>query len=294
MTYSILIANYNNNKYLNQCIDSALNQNGKENFSIEIIVCDDCSGDNSFEIISSYSNKEITFVRNLEKRGVGFTKKKLIDSSSGDYFLFLDSDDFLDPDAVLSIHSYLQNVNIKPAIIYTDSRSVDTNGNVISKKGRSKKVNNDLLKESFTYPIFHLVVYDKEAYNQTEGANSMLRAAFDFDLWYKFDEVGKISYLDKVVYNYRLNSYGISQVKDDNKKKISVMLWHYITMYEACKRREIDFDEYNLLFSKIISTIIFNDQDKYRNIFLDLNKLFVVSRKKFGELFSKLRCGGGL
>ena len=53
---SVLIANYNNQKYLVDCIDSILNQSYK---NIEIIVLDDSSNDNSFEILKRYKDKII-------------------------------------------------------------------------------------------------------------------------------------------------------------------------------------------------------------------------------------------
>ena len=51
---SVLIANYNNSKYIDQCLESVINQNYKK---IEIIVVDDNSSDNSLEIINNYADQ---------------------------------------------------------------------------------------------------------------------------------------------------------------------------------------------------------------------------------------------
>ena len=51
---TVLIANYNNSKYIDQCLESAINQNYKK---IEIVVVDDNSSDNSLKVLSKYSSQ---------------------------------------------------------------------------------------------------------------------------------------------------------------------------------------------------------------------------------------------
>ena len=63
---SIFIPNYNNGKYLNECISSAINQSYE---NIEIIVSDDCSTDNSVAIISSLFKGKVKL--NVNKRNLG-------------------------------------------------------------------------------------------------------------------------------------------------------------------------------------------------------------------------------
>ena len=64
---SVLIANYNNQKYLVDCIDSILNQSYK---NIEIIVLDDSSNDNSFEILKRYKDKIILLKKKNSKTNI--------------------------------------------------------------------------------------------------------------------------------------------------------------------------------------------------------------------------------
>jgi len=65
---TILIANYNNSKYIDQCLESAINQNYKK---IEIIVVDDNSSDNSLEVLNKYTSK-IKLIKKKHKTGLGF------------------------------------------------------------------------------------------------------------------------------------------------------------------------------------------------------------------------------
>jgi len=60
---SVLIANYNNSKYIDQCLESVINQNYKK---IEIVVVDDNSSDNSLEVLSKYSG-QIKLIKKTKK-----------------------------------------------------------------------------------------------------------------------------------------------------------------------------------------------------------------------------------
>ena len=71
--FTIIIPVYNEEKFLNQCLDSVLNQTYK---NLEIICIDDCSTDNSYEILKEYQNKDsrIVLMQNPQNNGPGETK----------------------------------------------------------------------------------------------------------------------------------------------------------------------------------------------------------------------------
>lgn len=95
--YSVIIPIYNAEKYLNQCISSLLRQNCEE---FELILVNDCSTDNSYEICKQYENKDTrVLVLNQEtNKGVSAARNRGIDCASGEYILFVDSDDFVTED----------------------------------------------------------------------------------------------------------------------------------------------------------------------------------------------------
>lgn len=95
---SVIIINYNNGVYLEKCIESVINQTLKE---IEIIVIDDCSTDNSLEIIGKYKkiDKRINLVVNKVNSLSMLSRKNGVDIAKGRYIIFLDSDDYLELNA---------------------------------------------------------------------------------------------------------------------------------------------------------------------------------------------------
>lgn len=95
---SILINNYNYDKYLKAAIDSALNQTYKP---IEVIIVDDGSTDTSQEIIQSYGTRVKAILKSNGGQASAFNTG--FQESKGDFIFFLDSDDTFSPDKVEKI-----------------------------------------------------------------------------------------------------------------------------------------------------------------------------------------------
>ena len=91
---SVIIPVYNTGVYLKQCLDSVIQQSLKD---IEIICVDDGSTDNSLEIISEYIQKDNRIrVLHQKNRFAGVARNAGMSVASGEYFVFLDSDDFFE------------------------------------------------------------------------------------------------------------------------------------------------------------------------------------------------------
>ncbi len=100
---SIIIPCYNHEKYISDCLQSVINQTYKD---IEVIICDDCSKDNSFDIIKSWEKKlrnrfkNVIIYQNEINLGVTKNLNEMIKRSQGDYIKSIASDDMLTPDAI--------------------------------------------------------------------------------------------------------------------------------------------------------------------------------------------------
>ena len=103
MLFSVLIPVYNTSKYLDECINSVLSQTEKD---FEIVLLNDGSTDNSGDICDSYAEKYPDFIRVIHKENEGLmmTRRRGFKEAKGDYFICLDSDDYLrDNNALLKI-----------------------------------------------------------------------------------------------------------------------------------------------------------------------------------------------
>lgn len=115
---SILITCYNYDKFVGQAIESSLNQTYD---NIEIIVVDDKSDDNSLDIIKKYSNK-IKIIKHKENKGVVFSRNELIRESKGDFFIFLDADNYFSPDNISKTVDFIIKNNLD--VVYHDMITV--------------------------------------------------------------------------------------------------------------------------------------------------------------------------
>ena len=97
---------YNAEKYIGDCLDSILNQTFQ---SFEVIVVDDCSTDNSVEVVNSYANKfggRLRLEQTLQNSGGGATPRNVgLPLSRGEYISFLDADDAITPTAFEELYS---------------------------------------------------------------------------------------------------------------------------------------------------------------------------------------------
>ena len=106
---SIIIPVYNTGKYLKECLDSVLNQDIK--CSVEIIIVDDGSTDNSYEIIKGYRKYDNVIIIKQDNRGFSGARNRGLDEATGKYIMFMDSDDILNDNAIQKLFDYAENYN---------------------------------------------------------------------------------------------------------------------------------------------------------------------------------------
>ena len=123
--FSIIIPVYNSEKYLKRCIESVRNQT----YSVwELILVDDGSLDSSWQIINQYCKNDARIIGvHQDNAGPGMARNKGISMASGDYLVFVDSDDYISKD-------YLELLNPlaeKNDLVFIDVDQVDLKGTVI-------------------------------------------------------------------------------------------------------------------------------------------------------------------
>lgn len=106
---SIIIPIYNVEDYLEECIESILNQ---EYDLYEIICIDDASTDRTYNLLLNYQdNSKVRIYRNSENKGQSYTRNRGISLAKGKYILFVDSDDYLHEKCLKTIENVLKKSN---------------------------------------------------------------------------------------------------------------------------------------------------------------------------------------
>lgn len=99
---SILVPFYNVEKYVGRCVESLFTQTYQ---NVEFIFVNDCSPDRSINVINEYIEKhhvadKCKIISHTENQGICASRNDLLDSATGEYILFIDSDDYIDSDMV--------------------------------------------------------------------------------------------------------------------------------------------------------------------------------------------------
>lgn len=108
--YSFIVPVYNTAGYLNKCLDSLLNQTYK---NFEIIIINDGSPDNSINIINDYASKYSNIiVIDKEHEGVSVARNNGIKAATGNYLIFVDSDDYVENDLLENIEKVIEDCQV--------------------------------------------------------------------------------------------------------------------------------------------------------------------------------------
>lgn len=102
MKISIVMTAYNMEQYITEAMSSCLNQTYKD---IELIVVEDCSTDNTLTLIEAIASQDerVVVIRHEQNLGAGMGRRDGINAATGDYFITVDADDWLDEDFIESL-----------------------------------------------------------------------------------------------------------------------------------------------------------------------------------------------
>ncbi len=243
---SVIIPVYNVEKYLEQCLDSVINQTLKD---IEIICINDCSTDNSLEIMQAYATKDsrIKIIDFKKNKGVATARNEGIKLAKGTYIGFVDSDDWVDLDFYEKMHN-----------------AAHTN-------------NSDLVKGSIKlYKINSISDFPEGAEYKTK--TKFMYAQYFWSGLYKHDFIQKNNlYFDNLIYSQdRLFVFKAVHLAN-NFNKIDTTFYHYRKREDSATTGDFT-DKKWLCYSKAILDILnyLNqipiNQDEYADI---INKLIV-------------------
>lgn len=235
--FSVLIANYNDGKYIECAIDSIQKQSYS---NWEVIIVDDGSTDNSKTIYSKYKDdKRFHVYCNDSHKGCGFTKRRCVEMSHGEICGFVDADDAVCPDALeLMISKHCSSPYT--SLIYSTNYICDNNLNPIRISSSQRSIpHGSSFLEFRNGAISHFATFKKKAYNKTDGINPILLLAEDMDLYFKLEEVGEKLFVPQPLYYRRVNTGNNISLGEMNTTKARI--YDLQATAEACSRRNIDF-----------------------------------------------------
>lgn len=231
MVFSVLIANYNNSRFLAAALESVLAQTYSQ---WEVILVDDFSTDGFEKAIRPFEgDKRVRVFRNAKNHGCGYTKRKCVEFAQGEILGFLDADDALHPDAL--------KIMVEEHLARPGCSMVHSTHYICDASMRVKRVADypKALPPGVPYlllgdgRIHAFASFKKKCYDQTDGINPANKKAVDQDLYYKLEETGDLFFVNTPLYYYRIHQGSISTMG----KEWEAALWHYSIVENACLRR---------------------------------------------------------
>lgn len=240
---SIIVPIYNSSTYLNKCIDSLIDQTYE---NIEIILIDDGSTDNSYNLCKEYEIKDKRIkVLHKENGGVSSARNLGLQAAKGDYIGFVDSDDFIEKNMYqLLIDSINQNLSqIAICNIYYENENKEQVYNysnkdfVFSRQDFPLNMYNILSINGYTWNKLYdkkLIYKNDEFISFDENIGVSEDSLFNYEIFDKNKEFS-CSYINQKMYHYIQEKNSACNQKFTLKK-----LQHFIV-----REKEIDVLERN-------------------------------------------------
>ena len=198
---SLVLPTYNDSQYIEQALNSALNQTYTD---FEIIVVDDGSTDNTRDLVDKYGNS-IGYIYQ-ENQGLASARNTGIEASKGKFLAFLDADDWFAENNLEAKASFLDK-HQDVGWVYSDWQYVDDEGNYLDKgstrfKFSTKKVTGHIFPElvynrNFISPCS--AVIKKTALEAIGGFDPKVVCQEDWDLWLRLSLKYSVQYIDEVL-----------------------------------------------------------------------------------------------
>ena len=226
---SIIMPSYNTAKYITNSIESVLNQTYK---NWELIIIDDCSTDNTDEIIKNYNSEDrIKYIKNEKNSGAAVSRNRGLREAKGKWIAFLDSDDLWCPTKLEKQILFMKENNYY--FSYTAYREIDSasraNGIIVT--GPSKITKRGMYNYCWVGCL--TVMYDTEKIGLVQIED--IKKNNDYAMWLKVCKKAPCYLLNEVLASYRkgrigsISTYGYTQL----------IKWHYRLFREAEKKNVV-------------------------------------------------------
>ncbi|AEI14057.1 glycosyl transferase family 2 [Flexistipes sinusarabici DSM 4947] len=215
---SIIIPNYNNEKYIQACIESCIMQTYE---NIEIVIVDDCSTDNSVNIIKGYQKQDsrIKLIVNDANLHVARTRDIGIKQAKAEWISTLDSDDFyISKEKIENEMDILRSFNFDPSVIsYSGIIKVSESGELGKSVMKDSKIKEGYIFDyilSRNCAIPRDFIFSKKKYLKAGGFDFDLKTHEDWDIKLKLSKDCKFIYSGiKYGIGYRQHNNGLSSME---------------------------------------------------------------------------------
>jgi sialic acid synthase SpsE/spore coat polysaccharide biosynthesis protein SpsF (cytidylyltransferase family) len=253
---TVYITNFNYSSYIEQAVESVLNQKYQD---FELIIIDDGSTDNSKEIIENYKSHPKINIIFQKNKGLNVTNNIAIRMSKGKYIVRLDADDYFDSNALLLMVQELES-NDKVGLVFSDYYLIDKKGEIITEEKRHNFSKVSLLDQ----PAHGACTMIRKSFLKELGGYSNNFSCQDgYELWIKMINYKSVSNINLPLFYYRKHGENLTENKERLYRTRHEIIKKYLKPKKILKKRHLaiipirdnDLDTY-LLSPFLGSTLI--------------------------------------
>lgn len=219
---SIIMPSYNTASYIKKTIKSVLDQTYQK---WELIIVDDCSTDNTDEVVAEIEDTRIKYLKNDKNSGAAISRNRGLREARGQWIAFLDSDDIWMPEKLEKQISFMETNGY--SFSYTNYEEIDVNGKKTGVKVTGPKKITKTGMFNYCWPGCLTVMFDisKVGLIQIED----IKKNNDYAMWLKICYKSNCYLLDEYLGLYRKGRVG-----SVSTHSIKTMIgWHYKLYHEA-------------------------------------------------------------
>ncbi|MEW5819610.1 MAG: glycosyltransferase [Cyanobacteriota bacterium] len=245
---SVVIPNYNSEKFISYTLECILNQTFKD---FELIISDDGSTDDSLRIIEAYQQKDsrISIIRSEHTGNLARVLNTGYSQARGDYLCQVDADDIIREDCLELCYNFI-TANNPDGMIYTNHTIINKDGKHLG-AGNRCRLPYDKNTILLNFMVFHFRLFSKQLFEKIGRYDESFARVEDYDLCLRISEVSDIKYLDEILYYYRLHCGQVTQ-----KQSVEIIEYSFKAISNAMKRRGLD-QKYKLVCQKVKSSGIY-------------------------------------
>lgn len=221
---SIITPTWNCARFIEETIQSVLAQTYQ---NWEMIIMDDCSTDNTYEVVKPYIDKDnrIQYRCNEKNSGAAITRNNALKTARGKWIAFLDSDDLWKPEKLEKQLTFMHNHSL--CFSYTNYVEIDENSKELGVKVTGPQKINYWGMYAYCWPGCLTVIYDTSVVGLIQIED--IKKNNDYAMWLKVIHRAKYCYLlNEPLALYRKRGGSISR-----HGYLSLIIWHYRLFKEA-------------------------------------------------------------
>ncbi|HSW17886.1 MAG TPA: glycosyltransferase, partial [Ramlibacter sp.] len=226
---SIYVPLYNREKYIAECVQSALEQTVDD---LEVVICNDGSTDASVKIVNRYFADDPRVKLITQKNGgIGAASNTAVRAARGCFVGQLDADDVLKRDAVEICVKELE-ANPKLSLVYGTTEYIDEKSTPFSDGWNWSRFSREYLLTRMI--CHHFRLFRRRDWARTDGFDENIKNAVDYDMMLKLAEKGDVLHLNRILYEYRKHEEATTVTANDLQTTN-----HFVVLNEALRRLNI-------------------------------------------------------